>query len=78
MKVEDYDLVGLPIQLQEMLEEMRIILNEGKYQLPTASADRSGTDAQNGEVWLVVQGASARLEVFYDGTWYYWEKTGTI
>ena len=78
MKIQDYDLVGMPSSLQDVIEEIRIVLNEGRYQLPVSTADKSGTDAQDGELWLVVQGASARLEAFYNGTWYYWEKTGTV
>jgi len=77
MKVGDYDLVGMPSSLQDVIEEIRIILNQGKYQLPTATADRT-EDGVNGETWFVKYGATARLEVWYEGLWYYFDFDGTV
>ena len=77
MKVGDYDLVGMPSSLQDVIEEIRIILNQGKYQFPTATADRTA-DGVDGEAWFVRYGVTARLEVFYDGAWYYLNFDGTI
>ncbi len=79
MKLQEYDLVGMPVELQDMLDEVRMILNQGLYQLPTSTADKSSSDdGQNGEVWLVAYGASVRLEVYYGGTWYYFSHDGSL
>lgn len=79
MKVSDAELSGLPIELQEVIEEIQIILNQGKYQLPTATADKSASDdGADGEVWFVTYGATARLEIFHGSTWYYFDADGTL
>ena len=55
-------------ELKDALYELRLILNNGKYQLAKyAVAPTASTSGQEGEVRWVIEGVDARLYI-HDGT----------
>jgi len=71
-KVQDYDITKEQISLQDMLYEIRSILNNGNVEIDVTNASSPAFDAPNEtKVVLSVFGAQYRLYVSYLGDWYY-------
>lgn len=70
--IQDFDVTKERIQLQEMLEEIRVLLNNGNLEIETTSASSPAFDApQETKFVLSIFGAQFRLYISFLGDWYH-------
>ena len=70
--IQDFDVTKERIQLQEMLEEIRNLLNNGNLEIETTSASEPAFDApQETKFVLSIFGAQFRLYISFLGDWYH-------
>ena len=71
-KVQEYDLTRERFELQEVIQEIRSVINNGNFEIEVTSA-ASPSYAAPDETRLVfsVFGAQYRLYISYLGDWYY-------
>ncbi len=70
--IQDFDVTKERIQLQEMLEEIRNLLNNGNMEIEITTASSPAYDApqETKLVWSIF-GAQFRLYISYLGEWYF-------
>ena len=70
--VQDFDITKERIQLQEMLDEVRILLNNGNMEIEVTTASIPAFDAPQ-ETKMVASffGAQFRFYISYLGDWYF-------
>jgi hypothetical protein len=71
-KVQDHDVTKERLELQEFVDEVRSILNNGNVEIDVTSASSPAFDAPNEtKTVLSIFGAQYRLYISYLGDWYY-------
>ena len=70
--IQDFDITKERIQLQEMLDEIRNIVNSGNIEVEVTSAASPAFDApQETKMVLSIFGGTFRFYISYLGNWYY-------
>lgn len=71
-KIQEYDLTGERFEMQEVIEEIRSVINNGNFEIEVTTAASPAYTAPN-ETRLVLSifGATYRLYISYLGDWYY-------
>lgn len=59
MKISDYNTALLPQEIIDLLDDIKTVLNFGKYQWPVVTANPTWTGRQGETVWVV--NASSRI-----------------
>jgi len=71
-KIQDYDLTKERIPLQEFVDQVRSIINNGNFEIEvTAAASPSYAAPDETKLVLSLFGAQYRLYISYLGNWYY-------
>ena len=71
MKLSDHDTTRESMQMQEFVEEVRAILNNGTYEVETTAAATPPYAAPaEPKIVFSLFGATAKLFIGYGGTWY--------
>ena len=60
----------VPIEMQEAIEDIRLLVNNGKY-VPRISSEEPTYAGEEGEFVMYDAGASKYLFGFMNGGWYY-------
>lgn len=70
--IQDFDITKERIQLQEMLDEIRVLLNNGNMEIEVTTASSPAFDApqETKLVWSVF-GSQYRIYISYLGEWYF-------
>lgn len=72
MRLADYDLTKESVQVQEAVDDIKRILNNGLYEIQVTSSSQPDFDAPNEPVVVLsLFGAQIRLYLGYAGSWYY-------
>ncbi len=72
MKVQDVDMSKESVQVQELTENVRSLLNNGAVEFEVTFAATPGATAPNEtKIVLSIFGATYRLYISYLGSWYY-------
>jgi hypothetical protein len=75
MKVQDVDTTKESVQVQEFVEQVRTILNNGAVEFEVTAAADPGTAPNETKIVLSLFGATYRLYISYLGDWYYTSMT---
>lgn len=71
-KISDHDMIRESIQVQEFVDEVTELFNNGSFEIQTSASHPPGFDApQEPQLVLAKVGATVRLYCSYLGTWYY-------
>lgn len=72
MKVQDIDMSKESVQVQELTDNIRSLLNNGAMEFEvTFAASPLGTAPNETKIVLSLFGATYRLYISYLGSWYY-------
>lgn len=71
MKLQDIDMVKESVQVQELTDNLRNIINQGGFEFEVTTAATPGTAPQETKIVLSIFGATYRLYISYLGSWYY-------
>jgi len=72
LKLSDHDLTKESLQIQELGQELRSIINNGLYEVEVTSAGEPAYDAPDEpRIVLSLFGAQRRVYFGYLGSWYY-------
>lgn len=70
--VQDFDITKERIQVQEMLDEIRLLINNGNFEVEVTAAASPAFDApQETKFVLSIFGAQFRLYISFLGDWYF-------
>ena len=71
-KVQEYDLTRERFELQEVIEDIRSVINNGNFEIEvTTAASPSYAAPDQTKFVLSIFGATYRLYISYLGDWYY-------
>lgn len=71
MKVQDVDMSKESVQIQELTENIRSLLNNGAVEFDVTFAADPGLAPNETKIVLSLFGATYRLYISYLGSWYY-------
>lgn len=71
MKVQDVDMSKESVQIQELTENIRSLLNNGAVEFDVTFAADPGLVPNETKIVLSLFGATYRLYISYLGSWYY-------
>jgi hypothetical protein len=74
MKIQDVDTTKESVQVQEFVDNVRSLLNNGGFEIEQTSAtspSAAGTAPNETKIVLSLYGAQYRLYISYLGDWYY-------
>lgn len=71
MKVQDVDMSKESVQIQELTENIRSLLNNGAVEFDVTFAADPGVAPNETKIVLSLFGATYRLYISYLGNWYY-------
>jgi len=71
MKIQDVDMTKESVQVQELTENIRSLLNNGAVEFEVTFAATPGTAPAETKIVLSIFGATYRLYISYLGNWYY-------
>ena len=70
--IQDFDITKERIQLQDMMEEIRNLLNNGNLEIEVTTASSPAFEApQETKLVFSVFGAQFRMYISYLGEWYF-------
>jgi hypothetical protein len=71
-KIQDVDLSKESIQVQELLDNLKVVLNNGNYEIEVTAASQPPYSAPNVTKFVLsVYGNQFRLYVSFLSNWYY-------
>lgn len=71
MKVQDVDMTKESVQVQELTDNIRSLLNGGAVEFDVTFASVPTTAPNETKIVLSIFGATYRLYISYLGSWYY-------
>lgn len=71
MKIQDIDTTKESVQMQELVDNVRALLNGGAVEFEVTFAADPGTAPNETKIVLSLFGATYRLYISYLGDWYY-------
>lgn len=71
MKVQDVDMSKESVQVQELTDNIRSLLNTGAVEFEVTFSSDPGTAPNETKIVLSIFGAQYRLYISYLGSWYY-------
>ena len=70
--IQNFDISQERLQLQEMLDEIRQLVNNGNFEIETTNASEPAFDAPNETKFVLsIFGGQFRLYISFQGDWYY-------
>jgi hypothetical protein len=71
MKISDVDTTKESVQMQEFVDNVRSLLNNGGFEIEMTAGSDPGTAPQETKIVISLFGAQYRVYISYLGEWYY-------